>query len=241
MNNENQEQQISRSPNIVFAKNGLKVNFHSIFSTRKITFHKITHFIFTIIILSFLNSCVEDKKFNINENLNEFNNIISTIIVYDSLNVSKGNKNNIVLIEDFKKKEIINTQKISNNELPEILLLEENQITLNSLFYFGKFENKKLGFNKKDSLYLLSQNLNPNSLKLPNQILKITENIKNKNEKGKNSTFQFYIPIISEDKNTAYVELDYNCGALCGRGTSYFLNKIDGKWVIIVKWRTWIS
>ncbi len=204
---------------------------------------KILRIIFTVISFSLLTSCLKEDKFVIEDNINEINSIVSTIIKDDSLNLNKGNQNKTVLIENFEKKEIIDESKIIKDSLIQIHILEPNQISLNSLYHLWEKENKILGFSKQDSLYLLSQNLNPDSLKIPNQILSKSEHLTMKQikENDFNRWYRFYIPLISKDKTSAYVELDYVCGGLCGNGRAYFLQKINGKWIIIDKWGTWIS
>jgi hypothetical protein len=49
------------------------------------------------------------------------------------------------------------------------------------------------------------------------------------------------IPIFSLDNQKAYVELGYHCGTLCGYGKAIYLKKVSGKWIIVKKFRTWIS
>ena len=117
---------------------------------------------------------------------------------------------------------------------------------INDLFEFWQIEKSK-GFDKKDSLYLLSQNTNPDSLRISKKLLnkinhlKLSETLDEIKKGNHKNYFIFSIPIISKNKNKAYIELDYHCGGLCGSGRAYFLEKIEGRWKVISKWKTWIS
>lgn len=109
-----------------------------------------------------------------------------------------------------------------------------------------KIDNE-LFFTSKDSLYLFCQNFNIKELKFGKEIIdKINattfEKESAKKEKGKPYHFyQMTIPFFSSDKQKAYIELNYHCGRLCGSGHSIYLKKINGKWKIVGKRRTWIS
>ncbi|MNR29931.1 hypothetical protein D3C85_1473490 [compost metagenome] len=96
-------------------------------------------------------------------------------------------------------------------------------------------------------MYLLEQNLNPEKLKidknLSNRLNTITiEELKTQRTKGQRIRFyEMTIPVLSFDRQKAYVQLGYHCGSLCGSGKAIYLRKINGKWMIITKWETWIS
>jgi len=196
--------------------------------------------LFSLIIIS----CKQKNKFVLNENASEIDKIILSVITEDSLKVIKNNNENNVVIEYLEKREIIAPKPIPEDSL--IVIIEENKLMINDLFEFWQIEKSK-GFDKKDSLYLLSQNTNPDSLRISNNLLNKIEHLKlsktlNEIKKGNHKKyFTFTIPIISKDKTKAYVESGYHCGGLCGSGRAYFLEKIDGKWKVIAKWRTWIS
>ena len=102
-------------------------------------------------------------------------------------------------------------------------------------------------FTSKDSLCLLQQNLNPKKLKIDKNFaekLNLTtkeEELNKRKTDRKYNYFEITMPIFSLDKNKAYLEINHYCGGLCGSGKSIFLKKINGKWKIIDKWRTWIS
>ncbi|MCG2793233.1 MAG: hypothetical protein L6262_06790 [Weeksellaceae bacterium] len=199
---------------------------------------------FLVLFCLIIISCKQENKFVLNDNLNEIDEIILSVISQDSLNVTKNNSDNKIVIEYLKKQEIIAPKAVPKDSL--IFIVQENQLVINDLFKFWQIENSK-GFDKKDSLYLLSQNVNPDSLRISNKLLNKVEHLKlsetfDEIEKGNyKKYFTFSIPIISKDKNKAYIESSYRCGGLCGNGRAYFLEKVKGKWKVVYKWGTWIS
>lgn len=194
-------------------------------------------------ILLFLGSCSKHKSFVLAENSKEIEDIIKVIIIDEKIEASKFNKT--VIIEDIDKMNIIDSRK--NIKTDPIYILPPNKMDLSSLFHLWGPETKPLGFDKKDSLYLLSQNSNPDSLKLPQTILKDFNHSTKKEyeQKLENGNYQSYytftIPYISQDKKTAYIESNYSCGNTCGHGRAFFLKKLNGKWKVIEKWKTWMG
>jgi hypothetical protein len=102
-------------------------------------------------------------------------------------------------------------------------------------------------FLNADSLAILSQNSNPKKLKITDVLTSKLNSTTVEKEKAKykvGKRYKYYemsIPIFSNDKKKAYVELGYHCGPLCGNGDAYFLVKTNGAWKIIKKIGTWIS
>lgn len=54
-------------------------------------------------------------------------------------------------------------------------------------------------------------------------------------------TFTFKISEIVINKSKAYVELNFQCGAKCGKGIKYELKKENGTWKIDKENLIWIS
>lgn len=151
-------------------------------------------------------------------------------------NNKKNNKKNNAVVEYFMKNYIIKDDKISTL----------SQIPLEQLFNPPFQENGlKFGFEEKDSLYLLSQNEISDTIKLPKSILKKSNTLTIKESRNnfysKKSFYEFNLPIISKDKTKAYLQVGYFCGWNCGGGTAYFLQKQNGKWLVVNKWTVWIS
>lgn len=201
---------------------------------------KLYYFLF-IGIFSVLFSCKDENKFVLEENMADIEQIITAVIEQDSINVLKNNSKKNYLIKDFKKTHII--KNVDKNE--EILLF--SGILLKDLFNPPFQENDvKFGFDEKDSLYLLSQNEISDTIKLPESILKKSntltiKEIENNIEDFNDYFYQFSLPIISKDKTKAYLEVGHFCGRHCGGGIAYFLQKQNGKWVVVNKRATWIS
>ena len=177
--------------------------------------------------------------------INEINDVVNTVILEDSLNVLKNGKKSEMICEELIKLDIYIPEKIKDNEPIPPPPPSFNDISIENLLHY-KIENEMF-FTSKDSLYLLQQNLNPKKLKIKKKLAeKINLTTKNKeiNKRKISKPYSYYemtIPIFSLDKNKAYLELNHYCGSLCGSGKSIYLKKINGKWKIVDKWRTWIS
>jgi hypothetical protein len=178
--------------------------------------------------------------------ITDINDVVNAVILEDSLNVLKNRKESEMFCEELIKLDIYIPEKIKDNEpIPPPPPPSFNDISIENLLYY-KIENEMF-FTSKDSLCLLRQNLNPKKLKIDKNLaekINLTTKIKeiNKRKIGKPySYFEMTIPIFSLDKNKAYLELNHYCGSLCGSGKSIYLKKINGKWKIVDKWRTWIS
>jgi len=204
-------------------------------------------FLILLVSLSFTNC----KKIN-NETefdsskIKDINEIVKTVILEDSLNVLINGKGTKMFCEELIKLDIYIPERRTDNEpIPPPPPPSFNDISIENLLY-SKIENE-IFFTSKDSLYLLQQNLNPQTRKIEKEVVeKINSTTKEKELKKKKlgESYNFYemtIPIFSSDNQKAYLELNHYCGGLCGSGKSIFLKKINGKWKIIDKWRTWIS
>lgn len=196
-----------------------------------------------LIIILTITSCHNENKFNWVDNTGEFDKIIETVINNDSLKVTRENKENYVVIEYLEKKKIIVPKKNDRDSI--VFVSHPDELPIENLFYLWQVQSK--GFDKKDSLYLLSQNSNPDSLRITENLLSKIKHLTYKQteqelEKGNYLKFYtFTIPIISRDGLKAYLESGYRCGGMCGNGRAYFLEKKHGKWIVTKIWGTWIS
>lgn len=118
-------------------------------------------------------SCHNEDKFELNENINEFDDIIEAVINSDSLKVFKNNKENNVVIEYLEKQKISDSKEYKIDGI--IQIAPSNDLSLGDLFDLWQVDTK--GFDKKDSLYLLSQNTNPNALKISEKLLSKFEHL----------------------------------------------------------------
>lgn len=197
------------------------------------------HYFLFVGIFSVLFSCKDENKFVLEENKADIEQIITAVIEQDSINILKNNEKNIYVIKHFVKN-IVFTK--SDDEFAIHFVGKLNDM-INPPFQ----ENKvKFGFDEKDSLYLLSQNEISDTIKLPESILKKSntltiKEIENNIEDFNDYFYQFSFPIISKDKTKAYLEVGHFCGRHCGGGIAYFLQKQNGKWMIVNKRATWIS
>jgi hypothetical protein len=175
----------------------------------------------------------------------EINEIVKVIITEDSLEVFKNAKDKKMLCKELIKLNIYIPEKPKNGE---ILLPPPppsfNDISITDLLHYDR---KSTFFKAVDSLHLLKQNLNPEKLEVDSDLFeKVNFTTKDKeiHKKETGESYNFYeitIPIFSLNGKVAYLELNHYCGSLCGSGESIYLKKINGKWKVIEKWRTWIS
>ncbi|AYN04421.1 hypothetical protein [Flavobacterium sp. 140616W15] len=199
----------------------------------------------TILIISFLMflSCKEKDNKSSLVKIKNINGIVETIIDQDSLKFSRNKLSPISLFcEDLIKINIHIPESTDKQNIPSIPF---NNVSINDLLN-SKIE-RDFFFSKSDSSYLVSQNLGQKEFKIEQKIIdKINsttfekEKVKQEN-RTKYDFYQMTIPVFSNDMTKAYVELNHFCGGLCGDGKAFFLSKINGKWRIINKHRTWVS
>lgn len=172
----------------------------------------------------------------------DINEIVETILIQDSLPVFKNDKNSKSLCVELIKINIEIPVKGEKNNLPPIPF---NNITINKLLSL-KIENERF-FLSTDSIYLTSQNSEQKIFSLEQKVvakINSTTNEKEISKQKRGEKYEFYemtIPLFSKDRTKAYVELNHYCGSLCGSGKAILLSKINGKWSIVDKYRTWIS
>ncbi|WKL46153.1 hypothetical protein Q1W71_14430 [Flavobacterium pectinovorum] len=200
--------------------------------------------LYTILIIVFCSCQQKKEETNIaSEEIKNINEIVEAIIIQDSLNVFSKSEDSAMFCSELRKLKIHMPPKKKNNDF--ILMPPSNGIYITSLIPF-KIKGYTF-FSSKDSLYLLEQNSNPEKLKIEKKLINklnntTIEKIKIRRENKQRSRFyEMTIPVFSVDRQSAYVELDYHCGGLCGDGQVIFLKKINGKWKIIVQWQSWIS
>lgn len=201
--------------------------------------------LYILLIFAFCSCQNKKEKTSIaTEQIKDINEIVEAIIIQDSLDVFSKSEDSTAFCSELRKLNIHIPQK-KNSE--DFILLPP----LSGGIYITQLLPSKIKgqtfFSSKDSLYLLEQNSNPDKLKIGKSIvekLNTTTIEKTKIKRKNRQRSRFYemtIPIFSADKQNAYVELDYECGGLCGSGQAIYLKKINGKWKIIVQWQTWIS
>lgn len=199
--------------------------------------------LFSIIIITFC-SCQNKKEgTNINsEDIKNINEIVEAVIIQDSLDVFSKNKNSTMFCCELRRLNIYIPEKRRDGlTLPA----PPQDIYITELVNSKKREESF--FSSKDSLYILQQNSNPERLIIEENLinkLNVTTFKKAQIQSKTVQQFRFYdmtIPVLSLDRQKAYVQLGYHCGSLCGNGKAIYLKKINGKWIIIQKWETWIS
>lgn len=199
-----------------------------------------------LLLLFFSISCTKEKQ-NINFKLpknEEVSAIIKALINSDSLPISQHlvDEKKISFCEDLEKLKIehIEKDKLPKREVGDSELIE-------FLIGFPDTPKQSFLFSKSDSLYIEFQNKNFNTFKLAqkdfNEVaVKSVKEIRNDNKKVKYFSYYYAtIPIISIDGKKAYVKYILNCSGLCGYGYQVFLEKKNGKWIVIKYHEEWVS
>lgn len=192
----------------------------------------------TLFLLLILIGCSK-SEFNIEERNEDINSIIATIIETDSINVSISNPENNKIVQFLKKVKIV----LPNPNKDIIAPINEDEIILDKI-YNSKFQKV---FSKNDSLYLLSQNINPDSLEIGDKLKEkysyseLSKILKDRDEGKYYQYYEFEIPIFSRDNKTAYIQLNYHSKGYFGKGIAYILKNENEKWKIIDRRRTWIN
>lgn len=197
-----------------------------------------------ILIFAFLTllSCKE-KEFS-SFTVRDINEIAETIIIGESLFVSKNDNSSRSFCTDLIKINIrIPIKSEENPNLPPPLPF--NNVSINELLNFKT--GKERFFLSTDSTYLILQNLGQKEFKIEQNIIDkinsttIEKEILKQKIGEKYNFYDMTIPIFSKDNSKAYVELNHHCGAFCGEGKAFFLSKTNGKWRIIYKYIKWVS
>jgi tRNA nucleotidyltransferase/poly(A) polymerase len=199
--------------------------------------------LYTILIIVFCSCQNKKEETNIaSEEIKNINEIVEAIIIQDSLNVFSKSEDSTMFCSELRRLNIYIPEKRNDGlNLPP----PPQDIYITQLI--NSKTKEESFFSSKDSLYLLKQNSNPEKLKIGKDLINKLNSttiekaiIRNK----KVHPFRFYemtIPVLSLDRQKAYVQLGYHCGGLCGNGKAIYLKKVNGKWKIIEKWKTWIS
>ena len=199
---------------------------------------------YTFILLTFCN-CQNKKEQTGSDSLEikDINEVVEAVLIQDSLDVFCNHPDSTMICSELKKLKIYIPPKTNNDNF--VLIPKSDGIYITSLLN-STIKNVTF-FSSKDSLYLLEQNSNPQKLKIKKAIIDdlnttTINEIKARRKKRQRSRFyEMTIPIFSLGRQSAYIELDYQCGGLCGTGQVIFLKKIKGKWKIIFQWQNWIS
>ncbi len=96
-------------------------------------------------------------------------------------------------------------------------------------------------------IYLLSQNINPDSLEISNKLKEkynysqLSKILKDRDNENYYQYYEFRIPLFSKDNRTAFIELNYHSKGYFGRGIACILKNENGKWKVVDKRGTWIN
>ena len=197
-----------------------------------------------VILLSFFSCKKANNDLSVSHlNRKDINEIVETIIIDDSLTVLKEENNYRMFCDSLIKLDIYIPERRMKEGDPPPPPHPFHSISIYNLLS----EKDSLTFKTKDSLFLINQNSGIGKLAIEKTLAgKINTTTKgqeiDKKESGKSyDYYEMTIPLFSSDYKKAYVILNHYCGRLCGGGRSIWLEKKNGKWIIIGQWRTWIS
>ena len=201
--------------------------------------------LFSILIIAFYGCQNKKEETNIaSEEIKNINEIVEAIIIQDSLNVFSKSEDSTMFCSELRKLNIYIPPKKKNND--DIILPPKSDGIYISQLLPSTIKGYTF-FSSKDSLFLLEQNSNREKLTIAKKIINKLNNTKiekikiRRKDKQRSRFYEMTIPVFSMDRQSAYVQLDYQCGGLCGSGQDIFLKKINGRWKIIVQWQSWIS
>lgn len=160
----------------------------------------------------------------------DYAEILDAIIAYHSISneVAKTNKPMAYIHRWFIKDSLYNAY--DKNFMPDGLRIQK---------LLGL-----VGHSQQDSTGYLNQVKGRDTIFIPLQIKKkynVAYHKETETTEQFLSSYTFHLPILSHDHKKAFVSLDYVCGALCGQGYDFILEKINGKWKVIKRDYTWIS
>lgn len=192
----------------------------------------------TLFFLLILIGCSK-SEFDIEERNEDINSVIKIIIETESINVLKNNSENNKIAQFLKKvkvvlpnpdKNIISPPNRDGRELDDV--------------YNSKSERV---FSKNDSLYLLSQNINPDSLEISDKLkekynyAQLSKILMDRHDGNYYQYYEFEIPMFSKDNKTAYIELNYHSKGYFGKRIAYVLKNENGNWKVVDRRLTWIN
>ena len=189
-------------------------------------------------------SCEKEKtrnSFNLPTS-EDLNSIVEKVIIDDSLAISKNNTTTPICNE-LKKIKIINWDRKKNSLPPKS---EQNSILIQDLIGYEDIP-VNFFFKRDDSLYIEFQNEKLINYSLSTKLLQklnTTSILKQKSNHKNAENYAFYnlsIPILSANNTKAYIELTLVCSGLCGEGYKIYLEKKNGKWIIVKRKLDWVS
>ena len=202
--------------------------------------------LFVILILG----CKEERR-EVPESItvNIINEIVSTVLLDDSLvNFTSGTKS-IYICDELLKLELMNFEIINKSKSGNVIQPPppppRTCISVADLLNLDI--NGNYFFTLEDTAFLKEQGIVSNSFKIDSLNLKDFK-FYSKDEllfKSVNGTlldfYEMTLPIFSKDKCKAYLELNHFCKGLCGGGVGLFLQKHNDKWIVIHRNSTWMS
>ncbi|WP_294346279.1 hypothetical protein [uncultured Sphingobacterium sp.] len=172
-----------------------------------------------------------EKRFDYSKVEKDYAEILEAILTYNSyINGTIKSEEPKTYIESIFTKDSIHTAYKGDHPLGD-------GIGIRKLFHH-------LGDSQQDSIGFLNQTRDRHTVYIPPAIarkFRVKDSNKLIAEERFFTKMVFHLPILTQDRQKAFVSLDYICGGWCGEGWYFILEKIKGKWKVVKYEDTWIA
>lgn len=178
-----------------------------------------------------LSGCFEEQNiYDQTDNLNDIENLITQIIVLDSIEHNYPDYKIVSVLPKYVRRE--NQDKFRSEPPPS------------SSYLFPDLEKefselKETKFSSDENIYISKQEEDSKPIELSEKEFgkrKATIDFKTQD-----TYIYFSIPIFNKSRNLAWIKTGLVCGKTCGEEKTLILQKINGKWKIIKTTSDWVS
>lgn len=172
---------------------------------------------------------IPEKIFDYSALEKDYEEILEAILTYNAyINGTIKSEHPKTYIEDRFTKDSISTSYKGNHP-------PGDEIGIRELF-------NHLSSSRQDSMNFLNQTRDRDTVYIPPAIaqkFRVKDSNKLIAEERFFTKLVFHLPILTHDRQKAFVSLDYLCGGWCGEGWYFILEKIKGKWKVVKDEGTW--
>ena len=172
-----------------------------------------------------------EKRFDYSKVEKDYAEILEAILTYNSyINGTIKSEEPKTYIESIFTKDSISTSYKGDHP-------PGDEIGIRELF-------NHLSSSRQDSIYFLNQTRDRDTVYIPPAIahkFRVKDSNKLIAEERFFTKMVFHLPILTHDRQKAFVSLDYLCGGWCGEGWYFILEKTKGKWKVVKYEGTWMA
>jgi len=170
-----------------------------------------------------------EKRFDYSKVEKDYAEILEAILTYNSyINGTIKSEEPKTYIESIFTKDSISTSYKGDHP-------PGDEIGIRELFHH-------LGDSPQDFIGFLNQTRDRDTVYIPPAIarkFRVKDSNKLIVEERFFTKMVFHLPILTHDRQKAFVSLDYLCGGWCGEGWYFILEKTKGKWKVVKYEGTW--